>query len=381
VRRRGFNGVFPLLLLLLVPLASVSDSPARVSTDAGACAPRWHVVAETAGPWLSDVAALSPTDVWTVGRSGPSHATMPVAVHWDGRLLRRYTPFRPTRKGGGALWRLSATSPRDVWAYGGDGARDSLSLGKADRSVVVHWDGRRWTRLPTPPVPKDARVRDFAATGPNSAWLVGGGMPYKRPLVMHWDGERWGVLSLSWNVAPAGSDLRAITANAPDDVWAAGAQGLHAGSSYSYTDLVLHWDGRRWRQISSPLEREYGSGPFAVAIDTAPSGDAWTANQDLSANRPVFMRFPPSGRRPTVQFPNIDFSPQDVEAASATSGWVAGNRYHPSRSVLARWSGRTWRIEHIPHRDLKAEPTWSLSALSPTDAWAAGGRLLARYSC
>jgi hypothetical protein len=374
VRREAFGRVFLLLFLVLVPFAA-GAAPLGASSVAGTCTPRWRVVAETSGPWLSDVVALSPKDVWTVGTSGPARNTTAVAIHWDGLLLHRYTPFRARRRSGGTLWRLSAPSPDDVWAYGYDGD-DRTGI-----PVVVRWDGRRWTRLPTPSVPKGGYVVDFAATGSQSAWLVGGGMPYNRPLVMHWNGKRWGVLNLRWSVAPAGSDLRAITAAAADDVWAVGAQGLHAISSYGYTDLVLHWDGRRWHQVYSPLGSDYGSGPYAEAVDTAPSGDAWTANQDLSGNNPLFVRFPPNGRRPTTHAPEIDVYPSDVEAVSATSGWVGGSSDYPLRSVLVHWSGSRWRIEHIPYGDLKTEPAWSLSALSPRDVWAAGSRVLARYSC
>jgi hypothetical protein len=375
--RRRLGQLFGVLFLLVAPFVA-DATPLEASRGAGVCVPRWHVIAETSGPWLSDVAALSPGDVWTVGAAGPSGSTTPVAIHWDGRLLRRFTPFQATRKGGATLGRLSAPSPDDVWAWGYDGG---ISTYRADHSVIVHWDGWRWTRLPAPPVPKRGYVSDFAATGPEGAWLVGGGMPYERPLVMHWDGRRWGVLNLRWNVAPAGSDLKAISVRAPDDVWAVGTQGLHESSSYGFTDLVLHWNGRQWRRFFSPLDRDYDSGPYAMAVDTVPSGEAWTANQDASGNAPVFVRFPANQRRPTIEAPGIDFDPEDIEAVSPTSGWIAGAREDPHRSMLVHWRGNRWRIEHIPHDDLKTEPDWSLSALSPADIWAAGSRILARYSC
>jgi hypothetical protein len=201
------------------------------------------------------------------------------------------------------------------------------------------------------------------------SWLVGGGAPYERPFVLHWNGRRWGVL-----------DLRAIVVRAPRDVWAVGTVGLGEPVSFAYSDLVLHWDGRHWTRVPSPLERGFDSGPFAIAADTASSGDLWTANQDLSGNPPVFVRFPPQGRA-TIAAPALDIDPNDLEAVSATSGWVAGTTDDPPESLLMHWDGPSWVVEHIPYPGLKAEPEWSLSALSPTDVWAAGARLLARYSC
>lgn len=366
----------PVLVTLFVSLVVVGAAASQAGGSATlACSPRWRVVAETSGPWLSDVAALSPTDVWMVGSSGDPRRRSSAAIHWDGRLLRRYVPFRAGRAGGGVLWRVSAVAPEDVWAWGEDGK------GRSGRDVVVHWNGREWEELPSPSLPGRAYSYDFAATGSNSAWLVGGGMADNRPLVMHWDGTRWGILNLRWSVAPSGSDLRAITVRTPNDVWAVGAQGLNEPVSFGYTDLVLHWNGRRWHQAPSPLLRGYDSGPYAIAVGAAASRDIWTANQDLSGNNPVFVHFPAHNERPTVHTPEIEFDPYDIEPVSANSGWVAGASEYPSRSVLVHWSGSRWHTEHIPHADLKAEPTWSLSVLSPIDVWAAGSRLLARYSC
>jgi hypothetical protein len=341
------------------------------------CAPRWRVIAHTEGAALNALAALSPTDVWAAGWSGPASKRIPVLVNWDGRRLHRYTAFHPTRKGGGELWALSAVSAKDIWALGSDG------LGADGRPVIVHWDGLHWRLVPLPLLPRDAGISDIAAAGANDVWVVGWRWRRGRPLVMHWKGENWRVLDMS-TVAPHGSRLEAVDAASPDNVWAVGVKGLDGPSSYGYSDFVLRWNGRRWARIASPLAGE-GGGQYALAVDVAPSGEVWTANQDDSGNQPAFVRFGADSDDATVYWPDVDLDPYEITAASAESVWISGNHYNletdRDSSGLVHWNGVVWRFTHIPRDGLKSEPYWSLSALSPTDIWAAGSQLLARYSC
>ena len=368
--------------LVAIGAALLSASNATAATQ---CSARWRLVAETAGPWLNGgLVALGPTDVWASGRVGPTGDPTPVLVHWDGRHLRRFAAFTPTREGGGTVGALSAVSSTDVWALGRDGIPWARSNNNVNTSVVLHWNGREWSRMPTPPLPKGAVLDDIAAAGPNDVWLVGEGGPYFRPIILHWNGTRWGVSDL-WRVTPYGSMLSAIASRSPDDVWAVGTSGLDAPVSFGYGDLVMHWDGRHWAQVHSPLGDVAGSGPFPFGVGIAPSGEVWTVNQDESANDPAFVRFSADGTHASVLTPGIDFGPNQIVPVSSESLWVTGvvygsNGLTGSSALLHRDGGR-WRFVHIPKGDMKQEPFWTLAALSPSDVWAAGGRLLARWSC
>src|SRR5205085_2738007 len=83
---------------------------------------------------LSAVAAISPTDVWAVGRSG----SRPLIEHWDGT---RWSQVPDGSSHGYWLVGVAAVSPRDVWAVGMDDHSHAL---------VEHWDGTRWRLVPTP---------------------------------------------------------------------------------------------------------------------------------------------------------------------------------------------------------------------------------------
>ena len=342
------------------------------------CAPRWRVIASALTvPSLSAVALVAPRDVWAVGPDGyGSQSARLVVAHWDGAKLRSYPVF-PSPPRGSLLSGVGAVSSTDIWAVGSDGKN----------ALAVHWDGRRWQREQLPRV-KDSALADVAAVSPTDVWAVGssGSFSGGMALVMHFDGRLWRVVDLA-GTAPRGSRLSSIDVASAGDVWAVGAKGLGASASYGFTDLVLHWDGRSWRQVFSPLEDQVGSGPFALAVDIAPSGEVWTLNDDLSANGPFFVRW--SGRTHGVSkvytpgSPGNDFEGiEDIAGASRTDLWAVGSRNGDLQSPLVvHWDGKSWRPEPTPFDSLKHRYLNAVSAVSPRDVWAVGNRLIVRYSC
>ena len=94
---------------------------------------------------------------------------------------------------------------------------------------------------------------DVAAVAANDVWAVGtGAVSGSRSLVMHFDGRRWRVVDLA-GVAPHASGLSSVDAASACDVWAAGAK-TPPGESYGSSDLVLHWDGTSWRPQPTPFD-------------------------------------------------------------------------------------------------------------------------------
>jgi hypothetical protein len=297
--------------------------------------PRWRVFA-TRVPDLAAVDAPSSTNVWAVGDG---------IVHWDGRTLH-VTPV-PWKHA--TLVGVSALTSTDVWAVG---------------SISAHWDGHCWRRVPLPG--GHLWLADVVATAPDDVWAVGHqGAALSRPLVLHFDGSRWRRV----RIPPALGELKAVDARAPDDIWAAGMDGDLREESYGYTDYVLHWDGRRWRRVPSPLEAEVNSGPYASAIDVGLTGEVWTLDYDFSGNGPSFVRWAgPQRLAHAFSWPSDD-EYEDIAAISATDAWLVGN-------AVAHWNGSTWRVEHTP---FERSTLRGVSAASPDDIWAVGNHLIARY--
>jgi hypothetical protein len=78
------------------------------------------------------------------------------------------------------------------------------------------------------------------------------GGPLDQTLIEHWNGARWTVVP---SPDPGGSsqdnDLWGVAAVATGDVWAVGGVGSFLDPDAS-SPLALHWDGASWTQVSVP---------------------------------------------------------------------------------------------------------------------------------
>jgi hypothetical protein len=148
--------------------------------------------------------------------------------------------------------------PADVWAVGG-----------GQRTIILHWDGATWTRVPGGEDPNaETRLAAVAAVAPDDVWAAGQTFPdgeTAETLIEHWDGAAWHRVAS----ANAGeSALFALAALAPADVWA-------VGWSERTGALATHWDGTAW--TVQPAAPTGSGGLFSLAV-VAP-GDLWAAGQ------------------------------------------------------------------------------------------------------
>lgn len=183
----------------------------------------------------------------------------------------RWTPIAPALAEGAELRSVAVVSPSDVWAVG-DRRERSPSDRLAPRALVLHWDGRTWSRFPAPAPGPASSLESVSASGPNDVWAIGrvGRGPSSRPdlgvaggrrLVLHWDGSRWrAVVAAPRALAPApvpappprGVVLADVTAAPTGDTWAVGSR---PGAG---TPVVLRGSGARWRAV--PLRALAGTG-------------------------------------------------------------------------------------------------------------------------
>jgi hypothetical protein len=356
------GSVFSLTLATVCVVALVGAVAGAGGSSASM--PRWQVFA-TRVPDLVAVDARSSSDVWAVGDG---------IVHWDGRTLR-VTPL-PWKNA--TLTGVSAVSSGDVWTVG------NISSGKYRNAheipISAHWDGRSWRRIPLPTVAaRYVWLADVVASAPRDVWAVGGwGENKTRPLLMHWDGSRWHRIDLL-QVAPVLGQLNAIDARTPSDVWAAGMEGDWREESYGYTDYVLHWDGRSWRRVGSPLEAAESSGPFAQAMDVGLTGEVWTLNYDLSGNGPFFVRWSSPGRTARAFDWMTYESYEDVAAVSSTDVWLVGQS-ESAEPLIAQWNGTSWRVQHTPFERYTHVGLYGVSAASAHDIWGVGNHLIVRFA-
>ena len=97
---------------------------------------------------LERVASASPGDAWAVGYSGTFPNVGTLMLHWDGTTWSRVTSPAVLDGTPGDLTDVTVVSATDAWAVGFTGfIRSSGDRVGAARTLLVHWDGTRWSRV------------------------------------------------------------------------------------------------------------------------------------------------------------------------------------------------------------------------------------------
>ena len=196
----------------------------------------WKKVACPGGPTsvFRDVSALSGTDAWAVGATGPDV----LIEHWDGTRWQVVASPNPGLTKGGELEGVSALSTTDVWATGEYGV-DTGQL-----TLVEHWDGTSWQQVPSPPgTPMSAvSLQSVTAISSTDVWAVGYTLDTINDVLLeHWDGQQWTQVA-GVNPGDKSNQLFGVSAVSPTNVWAVGS----AKVGGVVEPVVEHWNGASW---------------------------------------------------------------------------------------------------------------------------------------
>ncbi|HEX9354712.1 MAG TPA: hypothetical protein VF933_12975 [Streptosporangiaceae bacterium] len=330
---------------------------------------------------LNGVAVLSRRNAWAVGSSMAGGGEQTLVVHWNGTRWRRVPSPTPGGSASAArLWGVAALSRRDIWAVGQQGS-------DVTQTLAEHWNGHRWKVVPSPnPVgpPIHSELYAVAAVSHTSVWAVGCCSPGKSgtgALIEHWNGHGWKVTDTP---SPPGSALFGLAAASATDVWAVGIY-KPAGAKYFHT-LTEHWNGHRWRLVPSPNPpKSFGS--FLNAVTVRPSGRAWAVgfylnNPDQPVDQTLVERW--NGRRwkvvPSPNRPGGDNVLRGVTTLSRSGAWAVGGATAGGgdQGLVVRWNGHRWRLAPSPKFTRTKFATLSgVAGVSRTGFWAVGGGLVA----
>jgi hypothetical protein len=120
------------------------------------------------------ITALAPTDVWAVGTVfeafddyGELADARPAIAHWDGSQWQEVpSPDpRPAGQGISVLRGIAAISPTDIWAVGRDGPGNT--------PLTEHWDGTSWSIIPSPTGSEGGVVNAATALSDGTVAAVG----------------------------------------------------------------------------------------------------------------------------------------------------------------------------------------------------------------
>ena len=199
---------------------------------------------------LNAVSAVSATDVWAAGRDLTKTTGKTLVLHWDGSKWAQVPSPNPGVSDN-QLFGVTMTSATDGWAAG----YDTNQLAQ-DRTLVLHWDGTAWTQVPSPSFGLrngGSLLMAVSALTGSDAWASGlvftsgGG---EGTLLLHWNGTTWTRVpapSPSPGGPAGGSFLTGVDMVATADVWAAG--GTFFDSTGRERTLLLHWNGTTWTRF------------------------------------------------------------------------------------------------------------------------------------
>ena len=243
---------------------------------------------------------------------------------------------------------MSAASGTDAWA-----------VGWAFR-LILHWNGRAWSRVtglnPGPVPPSLQAVKVISAA---SAWAVGNyctahcedeELATFSTLILHWNGRTWSKVP-SPVLSSSGTELNGVTATSGTSAWAVGR--YIRGTAI--LTLILHWNGRAWSRVASPSP----SDSYLDGVTATSGTSAWAVGQYCPAHCDGFSTTSGTlilhwnGKTwSRVASPSPSESYLDgVTATSGTSAWAVGG-YCPTAScagipmvsgtLILHWNGKTW---------------------------------------
>jgi hypothetical protein len=267
------------------------------------------------------------------------------------------------------LFGVSAATSRDVWAVG----VTVPSAGPA-RTLVERWQGRAWRTVPSPDRPAAGSfLNAVVALSDTDAWAVGLSRSpgsRARTLIMHWDGRRW-TITASPNAGAGDNSLVSVVAASAQDAWAAGYHDARG----SYRSLVEHWDGDRWTVVRLPSPGGTSSGLNAV---WAGSGAVWAVGGTARArgpSQPLVLRL---GGRAWSAVPVPVSLHSATLAGIAASGrgaaWVVGATRSAGgdRAFILQAGSQRWRVVPIDPAGALSADLNAIWAAAPGDVWAVG---------
>jgi len=303
---------------------------------------------------LFGVAVTSARNVWAVGQYQSGTVLRTLIVHWNGKSWRRVPSPNPARAGD-TLSGVAAMSASSAWAVGE----------RNGHSLILRWNGKSWRPMRSPDIGNLAAV---AATSATSAWAVGiGGPKGTQTAIEHWNGSAWKVVPSPVKVG----NLDAVAATSASNAWAVGFSGTFTTSKA----LAEHWNGKVWRVVHSPDPAGAG---LLLGVAATSARNAWAvsgaAGQGLGTSISVINHW--NGKTwKRVASPNpvpggaLFFG---VAAASARNAWAVGTDLvfvNGPHNVIAHWNGTAWKV--VPNPILDGS-LYGVTTTSARSAWAVG---------
>jgi hypothetical protein len=176
---------------------------------------------------------------------------------------------------------VSCPSAASCWAVG------YFERNGAWLNETLRWNGHHWSRVAAPSPGGTAsgdtsELFGVRCTAVKNCWAVGSYERHEAQLdeAIHWNGKKWSLIATP---IPAGTlpgdfnELFDIACTAPDSCWAAGEYGPDKAKGEVKENQALHWNGKTWTLVATPNPGESATdGVSALSvIRCASAGNCW----------------------------------------------------------------------------------------------------------
>ena len=252
---------------------------------------------------LAGISAAGADDIWAAGlysRYDPTtetSVTLPLAERWNRRRWAQVAAAIPDAGNGPTQYAefnaVAAVCGCDAWAVGSYEGRFAPGPSYHQLTLAEHWNGRGWQVSPTPSEGEWDKLAAVSAAGKNDVWAVGQYGDPSKTLTEHWNGRAWTIVGSPSpgrvEGKPSGVLLGVATVG-PDDAWAVGFYSV--SPSIKDRSLVLHWNGKSWRQVAVPHFGPRGYTNVLLAVSASSSGNVIRGRLLLRPRRPADPRAP-----------------------------------------------------------------------------------------
>ncbi|MDP9066964.1 MAG: hypothetical protein M3N53_01270 [Actinomycetota bacterium] len=321
------------------PTPTVTPGPTPTPTPPP-CDDEWHRIDtddRRSDHWLSGVAVASADRVWGAGTDYSGNT-------WERSLVRRWNGRRWRREDTPSV-RGNATILSDIdVGRGGVFAVGQHSRTVSRTFVIRRRPGGGWRRMDSADPSASLNALDHVSVlSGRRAWAVGtrwDASGNHLVLVERWNGRRWSVASVGMNGL-----LHGVHARTAKDVWAVGRtvrRGL-------LRTLILHFNGRRWKQVPSPNVNDR---PHILnAVHAAGPNDAWAVGYHYG-DVPIAMHWngtrwrlvdlPDLGGRSEAELRGVSSWGDEVVAV----GYVSTPR-DGFEALILEWNGQRFVQEDV----------------------------------
>ena len=368
---------FLVLLMFVVSVMTTFAVVPRARATTQDCG-SWHVYPSPPMPQyggLYGVAVSSYTNVWAVGAGYIPSKNAPinsgVIERWDGLGWHTVASPQPANYRND-LSAVSVLSVSDAWAVGSD-QNAAGGYEQQQRTLIEHWNGTAWGVVSSPSRPVFLNhLSGVVALSTTDVWAVGESSPLAgqmttKTLVEHWNGSSWSIVASP--TPKDGGAFSAVTAFAPNDIWAVGTQ----FSQFNFgPSLIEHWNGQQWSIVPSPTA---GVASEFRAVSGSSPNSIWAVGDYIANGGYYDLVEYWNGSTwsivPIGKFPQNSGDLGGVLALRANDVWAVGGS--DFGGGIYHWDGQQWSGFKNPGEDSFLT---SIAGRNRNDLWAVGGVIM-----